>query len=233
MLTVEDISCSYGPVEAVRGVSLEVADASLVSILGANGAGKSTTLKAIAGLVHPWRGRIRLDGKDITRLGAAARVERGITLCPEGRRIFTEFTVEQNLLIGGHLLPGREASKRIDQVVDLFPDLRPRLGQIAGSLSGGEQQMLAIARALMTRPKLLLLDEPSLGLAPLITQQVFRIIEDIRSQGTTIILVEQNARMALKVADYAYVLSSGRVDQEGTAGEIAAAGEIERSYLGA
>lgn len=232
MLTVDGISCSYGPIQAVRDVSLDVPDASLVCILGANGAGKSTTLKAVAGLVTPKRGRILLGEKDITRAGAASRVGYGIALSPEGRQIFTEFTVRENLLVGGHRIPRREIDQRLGRAMDLFPILRERMHQPAASLSGGEQQMLAIARALMTEPTLLLLDEPSLGLAPLITQQVFQIIQDIRAQGTTVILVEQNARMALKIADYAYVLANGRVDMQGPAQEIMAAGEIERSYLG-
>ncbi len=232
MITVDAISCSYGPIQAVRDISLEVPDGSLVCILGANGAGKSTTLKAIAGLVSPKRGRVLMGDRDITRAGAATRVGYGIALCPEGRQIFTGFTVRENLLIGGHRLTRGEIDRRLGRAMDLFPVLRERMHQMAGSLSGGEQQMLAIARALMTEPTLLLLDEPSLGLAPIITQQVFQIIQDIRAQGTTVILVEQNARMALKIADYAYVLANGRVDMQGPAQEITAAGEIERSYLG-
>ena len=232
MLEVRDLHCSYGPVAAVRGISLEVRDGSLIAILGANGAGKSTTLKAIAGTVHPWRGRIVLDGKDITRGGAARRMAHGIALCPEGRRIFTKFTVRENLMIGGHTLSGSQLSSAIARAVELFPFLGERMNQPAGSLSGGEQQMLAIGRALMTRPKILLLDEPSLGLAPIVTQQVFEIIQDTHRSGTTVVLVEQNARMALKIADRAYVLANGTVDSSGTAQQVAAGGEIERSYLG-
>ena len=232
MLTLDDVWCAYGPITAVRSLSLEAASGALVCILGANGAGKSTTLGAIAGLVRPRRGRIVFDGKDITALDAPQRVALGITLAPEGRRIFTEFTVEQNLWVGGHQLSRREAVARIGAVTALFPILRERLKQPAGLLSGGEQQMLAIARALMKQPRLLLLDEPSLGLAPLITRQVFDIVQEIRRRGTTVILVEQNARMALKIADYAYVLANGRVTLAGTAAEVAASGQIERSYLG-
>ncbi len=232
MLTVEAITCAYGPIVAVRALSLEAADGALVCILGANGAGKSTTLKAIAGLLRPRQGRIIFDGTDITRLDAARRVARGIALCPEGRRVFTNFTVEQNLLAGGHLLSRQETRRRIADACDLFPVLAERMTQGAASLSGGEQQMLAIGRALMTRPKLLLLDEPSLGLAPLVTQQVFAVIQEIRARGASVIVVEQNAKMALKIADYAYVLSNGRIDVAGSAAEIAAGGEIERSYLG-
>ncbi len=232
MLTVEAITCAYGPIVAVRALSLEAADGALVCILGANGAGKSTTLKTIAGSMRPRQGRITFDGMDITRLDAAQRVARGIALCPEGRRVFTDFTVEQNLLAGGHLLSRQETRRRCADACDLFPVLAERMMQGAASLSGGEQQMLAIGRALMTRPKLLLLDEPSLGLAPVVIQQVFAVIQEIRARGASVIVVEQNARMALKIADYAYVLSNGRVDVAGSAAEIAASGEIERSYLG-
>ncbi len=232
MLTVEAITCAYGPIVAVRALSLEAAGGALVCILGANGAGKSTTLKTIAGSMRPRQGRIIFDGMDITRLDAAQRVARGIALCPEGRRVFTDFTVEQNLLAGGHLLSRQETRRRIADACDLFPVLAERMTQGAASLSGGEQQMLAIGRALMTRPKLLLLDEPSLGLAPLVIQQVFAVIQEIRARGASVIVVEQNAKMALKIADYAYVLSNGRIDVAGSAAEIAAGGEIERSYLG-
>jgi len=232
MLTVENITCAYGPIVAVRALSLEAAGGALVCILGANGAGKSTTLKAIAGLARPQHGRISYNGADITRLGVAQRVALGIALCPEGRRVFSGFTVEQNLWAGGHLLARHAARRRIADVTELFPVLKERMAQAAASLSGGEQQMLAIGRALMTRPKLLLLDEPSLGLAPLVTQQVFAVIQEIRARGASVIVVEQNAKMALKIADYAYVLSNGRIDVAGSAAEIAAGGEIERSYLG-
>ncbi len=231
MLRVEEIHCSYGPIEAVRGVSLEARRGSVVCILGANGAGKSTTLKAITGLVRPRKGRVMLDGQDVTRLDPARKLARGIALAPEGRRILADFSVKDNLRIGGHLLSRRELDSRIGELVELFPLLGERMGQLGGSLSGGEQQILAIARALMTEPALLLLDEPSLGLAPIATRQVFDVVARIREKGTTTVLVEQNS-MALSVADHAYVLSEGRLDLEGPAQELFGDQRLRRAYLG-
>jgi branched-chain amino acid transport system ATP-binding protein len=231
MLRVEDIYCSYGSVEAVRGVSLEAPDGSVACILGANGAGKSTTLKAIAGLVRPRKGRVVLDGKEITRLDPARKLARGIALAPEGRRILPDFSVKDNLRIGGHLLPRRNLDTRMAEVVELFPLLGDRMGQPGGSLSGGEQQMLAIARALMTEPDVLLLDEPSLGLSPIATRQVFDAVARIRERGTTTVLVEQNS-VALTVADHGYVLSEGRLDHEGPASELFGDERLRRAYLG-
>jgi len=232
MLSVEDLHCSYGPIEAVRGLSLEAPTGSLVCILGPNGAGKSTTLKAIAGLVRPWRGKIRVGDHDVTRLDAARRLSRGVALAPEGRQIFPDFSVEDNLRIGGHLLSRRELAARIRGAVELFPFIGERRNQPGGSLSGGEQQMLAIARALMTRPSLLLLDEPSLGLSPIATRQVFDTVAHIREEGTTVVLVEQNS-LALSVADRGYVLSGGRLDLEAPAQELFGDERLRRAYLGA
>jgi branched-chain amino acid transport system ATP-binding protein len=231
MLAVEDIHCAYGPIEAVRGLSIEAPDGSVVCILGANGAGKSTTLKAIAGLLRPRRGRVVLDGRDVTRLDSASRLSRGIALAPEGRRMFADFSVRDNLRIGGHTLSRRRLEERIREMVDLFPLIGERMSQPAGSLSGGEQQMLAIARALITEPKVLLLDEPSLGLAPIITRQVFDVVAQIRQRGTTTILVEQNS-LALTVADHGYVLAEGRLDHEGPASELFGDERLRRAYLG-
>ena len=232
MLKVEGIHCSYGPIEAVRGVSLEAPAGSLVCILGPNGAGKSTTLKAIAGLVRPWKGRVTVDGKDVTRLGAARRLGLGVALAPEGRRIFADFSVKDNLRIGGHLLGRRELESRIRSSAELFPLLGERMEQPGGSLSGGEQQMLAIARALVTEPSLLLLDEPSLGLSPIATSQVFDAVARVREQGTTTVLVEQNSA-ALSVADHAYVLRDGCIDVEGPAQELSGDERLRQAYLGA
>jgi branched-chain amino acid transport system ATP-binding protein len=233
VLKLEGITCAYGPIVAVRGLSLEAREGTVVCVLGANGAGKSTMLKAIAGLVSPQHGRIWFAGRDITHVDPPRRVALGIALCPEGRRIFPEFTVEENLRIGAHLVARHEVASGIGRAVDLFPRLGERLRQPAATLSGGEQQMLAIARSLMSRPRLLLLDEPSLGLAPIVMHQIFDRIQAIRQEGTTVVLVEQNANMALRIADYAYVLAHGRVALEGQARTVSAGGAIERSYLGA
>ncbi len=233
MLRLEGITCAYGPVAAVRDLDLEARERAIVCVLGANGAGKSTTLKAIAGLVAPLSGRIWLAGRDITPLPPPQRVALGIALCPEGRRIFPEFTVEENLRIGGHIASREEVAQGIARAVALFPRLGERIRQSAATLSGGEQQMLAIARSLMSRPKLLLLDEPSLGLAPIVMRQIFDRIRAIRKEGATVVLVEQNANLALRIADYAYVLANGRVAIEGSAKMVAASGVVERSYLGA
>jgi branched-chain amino acid transport system ATP-binding protein len=232
MLELDDLHCSYGPIEAVRGLSLEAPTGSLVCILGPNGAGKSTTLKAISGLVRPWRGSIRLDGEEVTRLDAARRLAKGIALCPEGRRIFSDFTVEENIRLGGHLLDRRACEARVHDALGSFPLLEERRRQRAGSLSGGQQQLLALARALMTRPKLLLLDEPSLGLSPIATREVFRAIARIRGEGTTVVLVEQKST-ALADADYGYVLRGGRLDLEGPAAELLADERLQHVYLGA
>ncbi len=231
MLAVEDIYCSYGPIDALLGLSIEAPKGSVVCILGPNGAGKSTTLKAIAGVVRPRKGRVTLEGRDITRVGPSRKLSEGIALAPEGRRILSDFSVRDNLRVGGHLLSRGKLEARIREVVELFPLLADRMNQPGGSLSGGEQQMLAIARALMTEPAVLLLDEPSLGLAPIVTRQVFDAVARIRQQGTTTVLVEQNS-LALTVADHGYVLSEGRLRHDGPAQELFGDERLRRAYLG-
>lgn len=232
MLKLDAVSVHYGPISAVRNVSIEVPRNSIVTILGANGAGKSTTLKSISGLVKVSKGSIFFEGTDITRFSASKRVGLGLAHCPEGRRIFASLSVRQNLLLGGHLLSKADVDAGIERALDLFPALKTRLGQAAGSMSGGEQQMLAIGRSLMSNPRLLLLDEPSLGLAPLVIHRVFEVLSEIRMQGTTIVLVEQNVSQALRLADFAYVLSSGTIDLSGTASEVMSTDAVRRSYLG-
>lgn len=231
MLTVEGIHCSYGPVKALADLSIKASDGALVAILGANGAGKSTTLKAVAGLVRPTQGKVVYNGHDITGMGPERHLALGIALCPEGRRIFPDFTVGENLQVGGHVLGRRKLVDRLSGALDLFPPLRSRVKQLAGSLSGGEQQMLAIARALMTEPSLLLLDEPSLGLAPLVTRQVFDTVAEVRRAGMTVVVVEQN-RLALRYADYAYVLANGHLQLEGSARDVQDNEQLRRAYLG-
>lgn len=232
LLQISDLSCSYGPVRAVRGVSFEVAEGAVACILGANGAGKSTTLKAISGLVRPSAGQVLFDGRNITHLPAHRRVTLGIAHCPEGRRIFANLSVLDNLRLGGHRLPRTELQAALDRVLDIFPRLKELLDRRGGLLSGGEQQMLAIARAIMIEPKLLLLDEPTLGLAPLICNQVFESLAAINRRGTTILLVEQNAMTALGFASYGLVLVNGAVDLSGPAAELRDTDRVRRAYLG-
>ncbi len=232
LLRLEHVFVSYGKRRALEDVSLEVGAGEIVTLLGANGAGKSTTLRAISGLVRPQRGRIVFDGRDITRLSADAIVAGGIGHVPEGREIFPAFTVEENLLVGGHVVPRDVLASRLDEAFDLFPVLPERRRQRAGTLSGGEQQMLAIARALMARPRLLLLDEPSLGLAPLLAREIFGVIRRINQSGVTILLVEQNARRALRLARRGYVLETGRLVAAGMAGTLAGDETIRSAYLG-
>ncbi len=232
MLEVRDLEVAYGSIRALHGVSLDVAQGELVAILGSNGAGKSTTLRAISGLVRPRAGAIRFMGRAITRATPEEIVALGISHCPEGRRVFGRLTVRENLILGGVQRPWSEVRRDLERMESLFPILRERLRQAAGTLSGGEQQMLAIARALMSRPRLLILDEPSLGLAPIIVEQVFRIITELKEEGLTILLVEQNVHHALDVADRVYVLETGRVSLSGTAAELRHDPRIERSYLG-
>jgi branched-chain amino acid transport system ATP-binding protein len=232
LLQITDLNCDYGPVRAVRDVSFDTAEGSIVCILGANGAGKSTTLKAISGLVRPTDGRVVYDGRDITRLSADRRVGLGITHCPEGRRIFASLTVRENLRLGGHRLRRRDLAEAMDRVLTVFPQLGELLGRRGGLLSGGEQQVLAIARAIMVRPRLLLLDEPSLGLAPIATQQVFDSLAEINRLGTTILFVEQNAGMALRLAQQGMVLVNGAVDVAGRAQDLLATDRVRLAYLG-
>lgn len=231
MLELRDLSCSYGPVRAVRNVSLTAAEGSITCIMGANGAGKSTTLKAIAGTVGATRGSVHYRGKDVTRLAPAVRLSLGVALCPEGRQVFPDFTVRENLMVGGHLLKRSEADERIEEEFARFPILAERAGQVAGSLSGGEQQMLAIARAGMTRPSLLLLDEPTLGLAPIVITKVLEAVKAIRATGTMVVIVEQN-RAALRLADHAVVLANGRVILSGVARDVAEDPRLASAYLG-
>ncbi|HXU87524.1 MAG TPA: ABC transporter ATP-binding protein [Methylomirabilota bacterium] len=232
MLEVRDVSVAYGHRRALEDVSLRVAEGEIVTLLGANGSGKSTMLRAISGLVRAQRGRILFRGEDITGVSADRIVAAGLGHVPEGREIFVDFSVRENLLVGAHLVPRGELTARLEAAWQLFPMLRERDGQRAGTLSGGEQQMLAIARALMARPRLLLLDEPSLGLAPRLTREIFRVIERINAGGVTVLLVEQNARRALAVAGRGYVLETGRMVLAGPSAQLASDPRIRAAYLG-
>jgi branched-chain amino acid transport system ATP-binding protein len=237
LLEVTGLSARYGAVAALRDVSLEVRAGELVALIGANGAGKSTLLRAIAGLVAPAAGRVTLDGRDVTGQAPEAMIRAGVALVPERRRVFAPLTVLDNLELGGYALPrGRDFRSRLEAGVEeayrLFPVLRRRRDQLAGTLSGGEQQMLAIGRALMTRPRLLLCDEPSLGLAPLVVAEIMRLLSSLREAGTTILLVEQNARMALRSADRAYVLEVGSVVLSGAAADLLEDDQLKAAYLG-
>ena len=233
MLKVENLVVSYGGIEALKGISLEVPEGKIVTLIGANGAGKSTLLRSIMGLVKPADGKITYDEKDITGLNSQKIVETGITLVPEGRRVFPNLTVLENLKIGAYMRNDKEGiEKDIRWIYDMFPRLEERSWQIAGTLSGGEQQMLAVGRALMCRPKVLMMDEPSLGLAPLVIKDIFKIIQEINKQGMTILLIEQNANMALKIADIAYVLETGRITMTGSGKELLENPEIKAAYLG-
>jgi len=233
MLALEGLVARYGPVTALAGVSLTVESAEFVCLIGANGAGKSTTLKAISGLVPAAAGRIRFDGQDIAGLPAQEILRRGIAHCPEGRRVFPYMTVDENLAMGAYLRRDHAAvAADLERVFAHFPILAERRRQPAGTLSGGEQQMLAIGRALMARPRLILFDEPSLGLAPTVVETVFRIIADIQRQGTTVLMVEQNAYLALQLATRAYVMETGRIVLEGPAETLAENEHVRRAYLG-
>lgn len=231
MLTVNDINVYYGNIHALKGISLEVHEDEIVALIGANGAGKSTTLKTISGLMHSKTGSITLMNEDITHAEAHKLVLKGLAHVPEGRRIFLHMTVLENLEMGAYTQPGY-VKDGIADVFERFPRLKHRKNQIAGTLSGGEQQMLAMGRALMSKPKLLMLDEPSMGLAPILVQQIFDIIKELHEAGTTILLVEQNAEMALKIADRAYVLESGRITLSGTGAELAQSDSVKKAYLG-
>jgi len=233
MLKVSNVSASYGKIRALHHVSLEIPEGKIVSLLGANGAGKTSTLKVITGLLQPTEGTVEFDGKDLTKMGAEAIVPLGISMSPEGRQIFTQLTVAENLKLGSYTRKDADGVKRdMEWVLTLFPRLKERFQQVAGTLSGGEQQMLAIGRALMARPKLLLLDEPSLGLAPLIVREIFEIVKKVNSEGTSVLLVEQNANLALRTAHYAYILETGRLVLEGPAEEIRNNPEVKKIYLG-
>ena len=233
MLAIEDVHASYGPVAAIRGLSLEVRAGELVCLIGANGAGKSSTLRAISGLLGVTRGRIVFDGAEIHRAAPDAILKAGIAHCPEGRRVFPHLTVEENLAMGAYVRRDRAGiAEDVDRLCAHFPILAERRRQAAGTLSGGEQQMLAIARALMSRPRLLLLDEPSLGLAPTVVETTFEIIADIRRRGTTVLMVEQNAYLALAMADRAYVMETGRIALVGAARDLLNDDHVRRVYLG-
>jgi branched-chain amino acid transport system ATP-binding protein len=232
LLVVNEIEAYYGRVCALHSVSLEVAEGSVVALLGANGAGKTTTLRVISGLLRPTRGWFEFDGKRIDGWSPDRLVRAGIVQVPEGRQIFAELTVRENLLLGGYARRDRGDAREAPRVFEYFPRLRERLQQRAGTLSGGEQQMLAIGRALMARPRLLVLDEPSLGLAPMLVREIFRVISEIRAAGTTVLLVEQNAHMALDVADRAYVLETGRVILSDRSAALRQREEVRRAYLG-
>ena len=233
MLEIKDLHVSYGGIKALRGINIEVPDGKIVTLIGANGAGKSTLLRTISGLVKAESGSILLDGKELTGLPINKICEEGIALSPEGRRVFTDLTVLENLRIGSYLRNDKkEIEKDLEWVFTLFPRLKERSWQFAGTLSGGEQQMLAVGRALMSRPKILMLDEPSLGLAPLIVQQIFDIIREINNSGVTVLLIEQNANMALKTADLAYVIETGEIVLSGTGQKVLENPTVREAYLG-
>ena len=232
MLKAEDLNVYYGPIHAVKGVSFEVREGEIVTLIGANGAGKSTTLKTLSGLMRSRGGKIEFMDKSIASTPAHKIVELGLAHVPEGRRIFTRMTVEENLDMGAFVRKNANVDEDKERVFEQFPRLKERRKQVAGTLSGGEQQMLAMGRALMSDPKLLMLDEPSMGLAPILVEQVFDIITELHKAGTTILLVEQNAEMALSIADRAYVMETGRITLSGTGKELAASEEVQKAYLG-
>ena len=233
LLKVTDLVVSYGGIEALKGISFDVDEGQIVTLIGANGAGKSTTLRTISGLVPPKDGRIYFEGRDITDFNTQKIVETGIAMVPEGRRVFANLTVLENLRIGAYLRRDKEVIEEdIKYVYELFPRLQERSWQLAGTLSGGEQQMLAVGRAVMTRPKMIMMDEPSLGLAPLVVKDIFKIIQTLKSTGMTVLLIEQNANAALHACDYAYVMETGRITMSGTGEELLASEAIQEAYLG-
>ena len=233
LLEIRNLKVNYGPIQAVRGIDITVDEGSIVALLGANGAGKTTTLRTVSGVIKPSGGSIQLAGQKISQLRACKVARMGINMSPEGRLVFSGLTVEENLRAGAYCIRSRaETEKNMKRVLTLFPRLEERLRQQAGTLSGGEQQMLAIARALMASPKLLMLDEPSLGLAPLVIKDIFRTLQEIRSEGTTILIVEQNALATLKIADYAYVLELGKISMQGPAEELIHDEKLIEAYLG-
>jgi branched-chain amino acid transport system ATP-binding protein len=232
VLRLSDVHVYYGHVHALRGISITVEGGKIVSLLGGNGAGKSTTLKTLSRLIHPKKGSYELDGQSMLRETPSRMVKRGIIQCPENRRIFPLFTVEENLRIGSFLRRDKEIKNDLEKVFTYFPRLKERLNQKAGTLSGGEQQMLAIGRSLMGNPKIFMLDEPSLGIAPNLVMEIFEILKKINKDGTSILLVEQNANMALEISDYSYVLENGRVALEGESKELKMNDEVRRLYLG-
>ncbi len=233
MLKVENLVVSYGMIEAIKGISFEVNDGEIVTLIGANGAGKTTTMQTISGLLKPASGSITLDGVELTKVPAHKIVTFGLAQVPERRRVFTQQSVEDNLLLGAYTRKDKDGiQKDLEDVYEWFPRLKERKKQLAGTLSGGEQQMLAMGRALMAKPKIMLLDEPSMGLSPLLVKEIFHIIEEINKKGTTILLVEQNAKMALGIANRAYVLETGKITLEGTGDELASDPRVQKAYLG-
>ena len=231
LLKVNDIHVYYGKIHAVKGVSFEVGQGEIVSLIGANGAGKSTALKTISGLLHPKQGSIEFMGKDITKLEPNKIVQLGLAQVPEGRRVFAHMSVMENIEMGAYIL-GRVPEEAVEDVFSRFPRLKERSRQEAGTLSGGEQQMLAMARALMSKPKLIMMDEPSMGLSPILVEQIFSIIAELRQSGATILLVEQNANKALKITDRAYVLETGRITLSGSGRELLESEDVKKAYLG-
>ena len=232
MLKLNNIVAGYGSIKALKSISLEVPAGSIVTLIGANGAGKTTTMRTIMGLIHPSEGEILFEGKDLTKLKTHEIVYSGISLVPEGRSILAKMTVLENLEMGAYKRKDKEVASDLEKVFDRFPILRERKSQLGGTLSGGQQQMLAIGRALMARPKLMLLDEPSMGLAPLVVADIFKVIKEINSNGTTVLLVEQNVRQAIKSADYAYVMETGKIVLEGTGDEVGKNPRVMEAYLG-
>ena len=232
LLKVDDINVYYGAIHAIKGISFEVYPDEIVTLIGANGAGKSTTLNTIAGLLRPRTGSVTFDGVNLASIPSSKVVSHGMALCPEGRRIFQQMTVRENLEMGGYTRPKSEIPASLEEMFTRFPRLKEREKQIAGTLSGGEQQMLAMARALMSKPKLLMLDEPSMGLAPILVEQIFDIIKELHDAGVTILLVEQNAQMALSIADRAYVLETGRIAMTGEASALLKNDDVRKAYLG-
>ena len=232
VLKVENLHVYYGSIHAIKGVSFEVAEGEIVTLIGANGAGKSTTLNTVGGLLKPREGSIEFEGKSILGVAPHKVVNEGMTLCPEGRRVFAQLSVKENLEMGAYTRPASEIPETLEMVYEHFPRLKERQSQMAGTLSGGEQQMLAMGRALMSKPKLMMLDEPSMGLAPILVDQIFEIIEALNKAGTTILLVEQNAQMALSIADRAYVLETGRIVNTGTGKDLLNDDSVKKAYLG-
>ncbi len=232
MLKVEDLHVYYGSIHAIKGIAFEVNEGEIVTLIGANGAGKSTTLNTVAGLLKASRGDVEFKGEKIAGIPAHKLVSRGMSLCPEGRRVFQELTVRENLEMGAFSRPKAEVNESLETVYELFPRLKERYKQVAGTLSGGEQQMLAMGRSLMSKPALMMLDEPSMGLAPILVEQIFDIIKEMNKNGTTILLVEQNAQMALSIASRAYVLETGRVVSSGTGEKLLKDDAVRKAYLG-
>ena len=233
LLEVKNIKVYYGNINAIKDISFEVNEGEIVTLIGANGAGKSSILNTVAGLIKPKSGEIIFDGQGIIGIPAHKIVSKGMALCPEGSRIFQQLSVKENLEMGSYTRPANEVSESIEKVYELFPRLKERYKQIAGTLSGGEQQMLAMGRALMSKPRLMMLDEPSMGLAPILVEQIFDIIKNLHKSGTTILLVEQNAQMALSIADRGYVMETGRIVTSGTGKELLRDDAVKKAYLGA